>query len=124
MSALAQSPGMPSFIRLRLDDVDRRYTGPVVPEARYEAAFPRNSDTTKEIEHGREYSRWLCRSRWLQLKAIARWASGTKNETGLTAISDREKFRIVCRRMKEARIPRDAWEAKWRERLCLSEAAE
>ena len=111
MSAIAAN--MPTFIHDRLGDSGYR------PDVRYAAAFPRNSDTTKEIEHGREYARWLCRSRWLQLKAVTRWASGTKGETGLTAISDREKFRIVCRRMKEARILRDAWEEAWRARLCL-----
>ena len=115
----AVHPRIPDVVRWEIDRAD-------TARDRYDATRPKAwvSYTVADIEAMRAYLREMCQSRWLALKAIARWACKTKNNTGLTAISDREKFLIVCRMMKEARILRDAWEAKWRERLCLSDAAE
>jgi len=102
---------VPSILRRTIDDLERRYTGPIPSETRFEACLPASIALTNlaEIESCLNYFRWLCRSRWLQLKATARWAAGSRGETGLTAISDREKFRIASRRMIEARLARDAW---------------
>ena len=114
----------PSFIAAELSNLERRYTGPIPSGAEFSCWAPRPSHTVKEIEAAREYCRELCRSRWLSVKDVAKWALQTRGKTGLTAITDREKFRIACRMMKEARILRDAWETAWRDRLCLPWAAE
>ena len=102
---------MPSILRRTIDDLERRYTGPIPSEKRFEACLPASIVLTNlaEIESCLDYFRWLCRSRWLQLKATARWAASSRGETGLTAISDREKFRIASRRLIEARLAREAW---------------
>jgi len=102
---------IPNVLRRTIDDLERRYTGPIPAESRFEACLPASIGLTDlaEIESCLDYFRWLCRSRWLQLKATARWAASSRGETGLTAISDREKFRIASRRLSEARLARDAW---------------
>ena len=102
---------LPPVIRDRLTDLERRFTGPIPASARQEANLPSERDgaSTNDIEHCVAYFSWLCTSRAAQLRYVARWALASRGQPGLAAIIDRERFRISCRRLKDARRARDAW---------------
>ena len=102
---------LPPIILNHLTDLERRFTGPIPASARQEANLPsgRENADANDIEHCIAYFSWLCASRAAQLRHVARWALASRGRSGLAAIIDRERFRIACRRLKEARRARDAW---------------
>lgn len=102
---------LPAIIRERLIDLERRFSGPIPATERFQATLPTNDQTAElhEINQCIEYFAWLCASRSAQLRWTARWAIASRGQSGLTAIVDRERFQIACRRLRNARHARNAW---------------
>ena len=102
---------LPSIIRERLIDLERRYAGPIPAAARRQAMLPSAGRFagTGQIDQCIAYFTWLCSSRYTQLRWTARWAISSRGKAGLNAIVDRERFQIACRRLRNARLARNAW---------------
>lgn len=102
---------LPRLIRDQTFDLERRFSGPIPRAARLQATLPTPGELLKshDIDECIAYFTWLCVNRARQLRWAARWAIASRGQSGLTAIIDRERFQIACRRLQEARRARDAW---------------
>jgi hypothetical protein len=102
---------LPDVLGRQLRLIERRYSGPIPKEEHLLAVLPQRHARygSAEINEARTYCRWLCACEWKKVKASAYWARQTKDQSGLTAITDRERFGIAARRLKSARRLRDAW---------------
>ena len=102
---------LPDVLGRQLRLIEWRYSGPIPKEEHLLAMLPQRHARygPAEIDDARAYCRWLCAGEWEKVKASAYWARQTKDQSGLTAITDRERFGIAARRLKSARRLRDAW---------------
>ena len=102
---------LPAVIRNRLADLERRFPGPIPRHVKFQASLPTATgrQNIEDINDCVEYYRWITSDRWRKLKSAARWAIASKDQSGLSASIDRERFRVSAVRLQEARYARAAW---------------
>lgn len=103
----------PKVIRRQIDDLERRFTGPIPRDAVLTASLPAPDRpyADSDIDAAADYYDWLYQNRTLQWRGVSYWAAKSLGRPGLQAAVDRQRLQTASRRMSDAFIAREAWTA-------------
>ena len=104
---------IPNVIREQLDDLERRFTGPIPNGARFMASLPAADRiyAHTDVDAATGYCEWLCQSRIIKWRGALYWANGSAGCSGLQAAADQHRFEKASRQLNDAFVMRQAWAA-------------